>query len=39
VSDKTGLVDLAKGFSNLGIQLIASGGTAKLIRESGLPVK
>jgi phosphoribosylaminoimidazolecarboxamide formyltransferase/IMP cyclohydrolase len=38
VHDKTGLVDFARGLSALGWQLIASGGTAKLLREAGLPV-
>lgn len=32
VSDKTGLLDLAKSFANLGLRLVASGGTAKLLR-------
>ncbi|KAJ1658576.1 bifunctional phosphoribosylaminoimidazolecarboxamide formyltransferase/IMP cyclohydrolase [Dispira simplex] len=39
VYDKTGLVDLAKGLTTLGIELVASGGTARLIREAGLTVK
>jgi len=38
VHDKTGLVDFARGLHALGWQLIASGGTAKLLREHGLPV-
>ncbi|KAI8999913.1 phosphoribosylaminoimidazolecarboxamide formyltransferase/IMP cyclohydrolase [Hyaloraphidium curvatum] len=38
VSDKTGLLDLAKGLSECGVRLIASGGTAKAIRDAGLEV-
>lgn len=34
VTDKTGLVDFARGLRRLGIPLIASGGTAKAIREA-----
>ncbi|CAG2201077.1 purH [Mytilus edulis] len=39
VSDKTGLVDFAKKLSSLGLELIASGGTSKAIRDAGIPVK
>ncbi len=38
LSDKTGLVDFARGLHNLGIELIASGGTARAIAQAGLPV-
>ncbi|MGQ0600588.1 MAG: bifunctional phosphoribosylaminoimidazolecarboxamide formyltransferase/IMP cyclohydrolase [Anaerolineales bacterium] len=38
VHDKTGLVEFARGLHALGWQLIASGGTAKFLRESALPV-
>jgi phosphoribosylaminoimidazolecarboxamide formyltransferase / IMP cyclohydrolase len=38
VSDKTGIVDLAKELHALGIGLISTGGTAKLLAEQGLPV-
>jgi len=38
VSDKTGLVDLAKGLEGLNIKIISTGGTAKLMKESGLNV-
>lgn len=38
VSDKTGIVDLAKSLHALGIQLISTGGTASLLKEAGLPV-
>nr|POE63422.1 bifunctional purine biosynthesis protein ade17 [Quercus suber] len=39
VYDKTGLLDLAKGLVKQDIRLLASGGTAKLIREAGFPVE
>jgi phosphoribosylaminoimidazolecarboxamide formyltransferase / IMP cyclohydrolase len=39
VTDKTGLVDFARRLSALGIELISTGGTAKLLRESGIGVK
>jgi len=38
VHNKTGLVDFAKGLVSLGWTLLSSGGTAKLLRENGLPV-
>ena len=38
VYDKTGLVDLAHGLLDLGWMLIASGGTARMLRENGLMV-
>ncbi len=39
VTDKTGLVDFARQLSGLGIELISTGGTAKLLRDSGIAVK
>ncbi len=39
VTDKTGLVDFAKQLSSLGIELISTGGTARLLREGGISVK
>jgi phosphoribosylaminoimidazolecarboxamide formyltransferase/IMP cyclohydrolase len=38
VYDKTGLVEFARGLVNLGWALLASGGTARLLRENDLPV-
>lgn len=38
VHDKTGLVEFARGLANLGWRLLASGGTAKLLRENNLTV-
>jgi phosphoribosylaminoimidazolecarboxamide formyltransferase / IMP cyclohydrolase len=39
VTDKTGLVDFARKLSSLGIELISTGGTAKLLRDSSIAVK
>jgi len=39
VSDKTGLIEFAKGLSELGIEMLSTGGTAKLLRDSDIPVK
>ena len=39
VTDKTGLVEFARKLSGLGIELISTGGTAKLLRDSGIVVK
>ena len=38
VSDKTGLIDLARALAARGIELLSTGGTAKAIRDAGLPV-
>lgn len=39
VSDKTGLTVIGKKLSESGLTLVASGGTAKILREAGLTVK
>jgi phosphoribosylaminoimidazolecarboxamide formyltransferase / IMP cyclohydrolase len=39
VTDKTGLVDFARKLSALNIELISTGGTAKLLRDSGIAVR
>jgi phosphoribosylaminoimidazolecarboxamide formyltransferase/IMP cyclohydrolase len=39
VTDKTGLVDLAKALAGFGVELISTGGTARALREAGLDVK
>lgn len=39
VYDKTGLLDLAKGLHAHGVRILASGGTAKMIREANFPVE
>ena len=38
VSDKTGIVEFARSLHALGIRLISTGGTAKLLADQGLPV-
>ena len=38
VTDKTGLVDFARVLSGFGVELISTGGTARALREAGLPV-
>ncbi len=38
VSDKTGVLELARELHALGVQLISTGGTAKLLADNGLPV-
>ncbi|MEP6729998.1 MAG: bifunctional phosphoribosylaminoimidazolecarboxamide formyltransferase/IMP cyclohydrolase [bacterium] len=39
VSDKTGLLDFARGLHALGWELISTGGTARALREAGIPVQ
>src|SRR6266513_560919 len=39
VTDKTGLVDFARKLSGMDIELISTGGTARLLRDSGIRVK
>ena len=39
VSDKTGLVDFARELSKLGVQILSTGGTAKLLRDNNIQVK
>jgi len=38
VSDKTGLIDLAKALQTAGVKLLSTGGTSKAIRDAGLDV-
>ncbi|HEX9673192.1 MAG TPA: bifunctional phosphoribosylaminoimidazolecarboxamide formyltransferase/IMP cyclohydrolase [Burkholderiales bacterium] len=38
VSDKTGVAEFARGLAGFGVRLISTGGTARLLRESGLDV-
>src|ERR1041385_7110958 len=38
VSDKAGLVPLAKALAEAGAEIISTGGTAKALREAGIPV-
>lgn len=39
VSDKTGLVPFAKGLAQFGVEILSTGGTAKLLRQEGISVK
>ncbi len=39
VTDKTGLVEFARELQKMGVELVSTGGTAKLVREAGIPVK
>jgi phosphoribosylaminoimidazolecarboxamide formyltransferase/IMP cyclohydrolase len=39
VSDKTGIVEFAKGLSNLSIEILSTGGTAKALKDAGISVK
>ena len=39
VSDKTGVSEFAQGLAALGVEIISTGGTAKLLREEGLRVR
>jgi phosphoribosylaminoimidazolecarboxamide formyltransferase/IMP cyclohydrolase len=38
VSDKRGAVDFARGLAQLGVKILSTGGTAKLLRDAGLDV-
>jgi phosphoribosylaminoimidazolecarboxamide formyltransferase/IMP cyclohydrolase len=38
VSDKRGVVELARGLAALGIEILSTGGTAKALKEAGIPV-
>jgi phosphoribosylaminoimidazolecarboxamide formyltransferase / IMP cyclohydrolase len=39
VSDKTGVVEFARGLVGLGVELLSTGGTARALTEAGLPVR
>jgi phosphoribosylaminoimidazolecarboxamide formyltransferase / IMP cyclohydrolase len=39
VSDKTGLVDLARALAARGVELVSTGGTARALRDAGLAVR
>ncbi len=39
VSDKTGLVELARGLHGLGVELVSTGGTAGALVQAGVPVR
>ncbi len=39
VTDKTGIVEFAKELRELGVEIVSTGGTAKVIRDAGVDVK
>jgi phosphoribosylaminoimidazolecarboxamide formyltransferase/IMP cyclohydrolase len=39
VSDKTGIVEFARGLAALGIEIVSTGGTARQLSEAGVPVR
>ncbi len=39
VSDKTGLIDFARGLDELGVEILSTGGTARAIAEAGIAVR
>ena len=39
VSDKTGVVDFARGLHELGVELVSTSGTLKVLVQAGLPVR
>src|SRR3954452_10570102 len=39
VSDKTGIVEFARGLSELGIEIVSTGGTARELEEAGIEVR
>jgi phosphoribosylaminoimidazolecarboxamide formyltransferase/IMP cyclohydrolase len=38
VSDKNGITEFAKGLQSLGVEILSTGGTARLLSEAGVPV-
>ncbi|HLG94764.1 MAG TPA: bifunctional phosphoribosylaminoimidazolecarboxamide formyltransferase/IMP cyclohydrolase [Bryobacteraceae bacterium] len=39
VTDKTGIADFARGLSDLGVEIVSTGGTARAIQETGVAVR
>jgi phosphoribosylaminoimidazolecarboxamide formyltransferase/IMP cyclohydrolase len=39
VSDKTGLLDFGRFLAAKGVEILSTGGTAKALRDAGVPVK
>ena len=39
VTDKSGLTDFARGLAEFGVEIVSTGGTARLLREAGLAVR
>lgn len=38
LSDKSGIIEFAKGLHELGVEMLSTGGTAKALRDNGIPV-
>ena len=38
LSDKTGAVEFAQALTKLGVEILSTGGTAKLLADAGVPV-
>ncbi len=38
VSDKSGVAEFARGLADMGVEILSTGGTARLLQESGIPV-
>ena len=38
VSDKEGIVEFGKSLTDLGVEILSTGGTAKMLKENGVPV-
>ena len=38
LSDKKGIIEFARGLSGLGVEILSTGGTAKLLSENGIKV-
>ncbi|MFH1147196.1 MAG: IMP cyclohydrolase [Pseudomonadota bacterium] len=38
VTDKSGLADFAKGLAGFGVEILSTGGTARLLKDGGVPV-
>ena len=39
VSDKTGILEFARGLSAFGVEILSTGGTAKALRDAGVAVR
>src|SRR5258708_3358162 len=39
VSDKTGIVEFARGLAELGIEIVSTGGTAQTLADAGVPTR
>ena len=39
VSDKTGIVEFARGLTELGVEIVSTGGTAQTLSEAGVPLR